>query len=281
MDIDPSKFHRIFDAITENIFYKDTKGRYMLCTHVCSMINASGDPNFTIIGKTDADFMPDKELGQRFLEEDLKVVATRSSMKYVQEMKFGAETYFYEISKSPVIDHDGEVIGVVGVIKDMTEFFKMQKELEEYSITDKMTQTFNRTFFESGKYKENLQYPVCVIIADVNDLKYFNDNYGHKEGDMLIKTVVNNIDRQMRPQDLMIRLGGDEFLIILQNCALEEGHKVVAAIKDREANIKLCGVNISTSYGINTAFSESELDASIEKADHLMYDEKKLLKRKA
>lgn len=48
MDIDPSKFHRIFDAITENIFYKDTKGRYMLCTHVCSMINASGDPNFTI-----------------------------------------------------------------------------------------------------------------------------------------------------------------------------------------------------------------------------------------
>ena len=67
MDIDLNKFHRIFDAITENIFYKDTKGRYMLCTHVCSMINASGDPNFTIIGKTDADFMPDKELGQRFL----------------------------------------------------------------------------------------------------------------------------------------------------------------------------------------------------------------------
>ena len=43
------------------------------------------------------------------------------------------------------MDHDGKVIGVVGVIKDMTEFFKMQRELEEYSITDKMTQTFNRT----------------------------------------------------------------------------------------------------------------------------------------
>ena len=49
-----------------------------------------------------------------------------------------------------------------------------------------MTQTYNRSFYESGEYKNKLKYPVGVVMADINNLKYYNDNYGHKEGDILI-----------------------------------------------------------------------------------------------
>ena len=89
-----------------------------------------------------------------------------------------------------------------------------------------MTQTYNRSFYESGEYKNKLKYPVGVVMADINNLKYYNDNYGHKEGDILIRTIVNNMQRYIRPVDVLIRLGVDEFLILLQECDKKDSDKI-------------------------------------------------------
>lgn len=94
-----------------------------------------------------------------------------------------------------------------------------------------MTQTYNRSFYESGEYKNKLKYPVGVVMADINNLKYYNDNYGHKEGDILIRTIVNNMQRYIRPVDVLIRLGGDEFLILLQECDKKDSDKIINQIK--------------------------------------------------
>lgn len=80
-----------------------------------------------------------------------------------------------------------------------------------------MTQTYNRSFYESGEYKNKLKYPVGVVMADINNLKYYNDNYGHKEGDILIRTIVNNMQRYIRPVDVLIRLGEMNFLFYYRN----------------------------------------------------------------
>ena len=154
MNITEDNLWHVLDAIDENIFFKDTEGRYALATHVCSMLNSNGDPGFSIFGKTDMDIQVDKELGRKFYEEDMKIIRTGESLKYVQKMQFGPETYYYEITKNPVLDDDGRVMGIIGVIKDMTELIKLQKQLEYYNITDLMTHTFNRFYFESGKYLE-------------------------------------------------------------------------------------------------------------------------------
>lgn len=265
----------MLDAINENIFYKDTEGRYMLATHVCSMLNSNGDPDFTIFGKTDMEVQPDKTLGRKFYEEDMRIVKTGESLKYIQEMQFGPDVYYYEITKNPVIDDDGSVMGIVGVIKDLSELMRMQKQLEYYSITDRMTQTFNRSYYESGKFKEGLQYPICVVMADVNNLKYYNDNYGHKEGDVLIKTIVNNIQRFLRPDDRMIRIGGDEFLLLLQNCDKAQGDAIVAQIRSAESQLKLQGIVIETAYGSSVAHQEDELKPAMVKADEEMYINKR------
>ena len=88
-------------------------------------------------------------------------------------------------------------------------------------------------------YKNKLKYPVGVVMADINNLKYYNDNYGHKEGDILIRTIVNNMQRYIRPVDVLIRLGGDEFLILLQECDKKDSDKIINQIKNAEGNIKL------------------------------------------
>lgn len=279
MEITKSRLQHVLDAINENIFYKDTEGRYTLATHVCSMLNSNGDPDFTIFGKTDMEIQPDKNLGKKFYEEDMRIVKTGESLKYIEEMQFGEDVYYYEITKNPVIDNDGNIMGIVGVIKDMTELLKLQKQLEHYNITDMMTQTFNRSYYESGKYKEDLKYPVCVVMADVNNLKYYNDNYGHKEGDVLIKTIVNNMQRYLRNEDRLIRIGGDEFLILLPNCNMQQGNEIIEQIKSAETKLRLQELVIGTSYGSCVANNEEELKQAIETADQEMYINKRKEKK--
>lgn len=279
MDLDRRELQCILNAINENIFFKDTNGRYVLLTHVCNMLNSNGDSSFSIYGKTDLDIQPDKTLGKKFYEEDMNIIKTKNNVNYIEKMQFGEEVFYYQINKNPVLDADGNVMGIVGIVKDISNLIKLQEKLKNYSITDMMTQTYNRSFYESGEYKNKLKYPVGVVMADINNLKYYNDNYGHKEGDILIRTIVNNMQRYIRPVDVLIRLGGDEFLILLQECDKKDSDKIINQIKNAEGNIKLQNITVGTSYGISIANNEEELNNSIAEADKAMYADKRKSKK--
>ena len=275
MDLDRRELQCILNAINENIFFKDTNGRYVLSTHVCNMLNSNGDSSFSIYGKTDLDIQPYKTLGKKFYEEDMNIIKTKNNVNYIEKMQFGEEVFYYQINKNPVLDADGNVMGIVGIVKDISDLIKLQEKLKNYSITDMMTQTYNRSFYESGE----LKYPVGVVMADINNLKYYNDNYGHKEGDILIRTIVNNMQRYIRPVDVLIRLGGDEFLILLQECDKKDSDKIINQIKNAEGNIKLQNITVGTSYGISIANNEEELNNSIAEADKAMYADKRKSKK--
>ena len=279
MDLDRRELPCILNAINENIFFKDTNGRYVLSTHECNMLNSNGDSSFSIYGKTDLDIQPYKTLGKKFYEEDMNIIKTKNNVNYIEKMQFGEEVFYYQINKNPVLDADGNVMGIVGIVKDISDLIKLQEKLKNYSITDMMTQTYNRSFYESGEYKNKLKYPVGVVMADINNLKYYNDNYGHKEGDILIRTIVNNMQRYIRPVDVLIRLGGDEFLILLQECDKKDSDKIINQIKNAEGNIKLQNITVGTSYGISIANNEEELNNSIAEADKAMYADKRKSKK--
>lgn len=279
MDLDRRELQCILNAINENIFFKDTNGRYVLSTHVCNMLNSNGGSDFSIYGKTDLDIQPDKTLGKKFYEEDMNIIKTKNNVNYIEKMQFGEEVFYYQIKKNPVLDADGNVMGIVGIVKDISDLIKLQEKLKNYSITDMMTQTYNRSFYESGEYKNKLKYPAGVVMADINNLKYYNDNYGHKEGDILIRTIVNNMQRYIRPADVLIRLGGDEFLILLQECDKKDSDKIINQIKSAEGNIKLQNITVGTSYGISIANNEEELNNSIAEADKAMYADKRKSKK--
>ena len=116
-------------------------------------------------------------------------------------------------------------------------------------------------------------------MADVNNLKYYNDNYGHEEGDVLIKTITNNMQQYLKPTDLLIRLGGDEFLVLLQESDEEKSNKIINEIKASEASIKLQNIAVKTSYGVYIANNEKELTDAIREADKIMYANKRKSKK--
>jgi diguanylate cyclase (GGDEF)-like protein/PAS domain S-box-containing protein len=266
----------IFESIPANMFFKDTQGRYQLASQVCSMISG-GNADFSLIGKTDAEIQPDKALGQRYLEEDLQVIATGEAMRYVQEMKFFGKSYHYEIAKQPVRNADGEIIGLTGIVNDVTERVELQEKTRLFSVTDCMTGIFNRSYYEAHPQKlKPEQLPMAVIIADSDGLKYINDHYGHKEGDYLIISTVSNIQRYLLDGAEMIRLGGDEFLILLPRCSEEACRDFIDAVQSSERSICIQDFTLSTSFGYEIAYNtERTLGELVELADKRMYGEKK------
>ena len=136
--IDKETLVILMDAIPANVFFKDTKCRYQMASHICQMINSGGDPDFTIFGKTDVEIQPDPELGHKFYEEDKKIIAEGRSYDYQQAMRFGNETYYYQITKNPVRDYEDNIIGIVGLITDMTDQIRMQNELEANALLAEM-----------------------------------------------------------------------------------------------------------------------------------------------
>lgn len=266
----------IMRAIPANVFFKDTQARYRLVTQLCGMLNGESDGR-TIIGKTDLEIQPDARLGEKFYQEDLELIRDGGRKSYLQKMNFGGIDYYYRISKQAVTDSTGSCIGLIGMVEDMTESVLAQKKLEGYGFRDEMTGVYNRSYYE--KHQDKLsdgKYPTAVIMADCNGLKFVNDTYGHEQGDYLIISTVNNIRRCVKDGDKIIRMGGDEFLILCPGCDSKTCEKLIGRIKDAEKEISINGICLSTSYGYAILENQEEcLEDIVKEADEKMYQEKK------
>lgn len=114
-------------------------------------------------------------------------------------------------------------------------------EIQRMAIVDGLTGAYNRNFFDSQLRNEisrakRLDYPLGLLIVDVDDLKMVNDRYGHLVGDQLLKGVVKVLQRSIRETDWVARYGGDEFSVVLPGCSPSEllniGEKLQQAMRD-------------------------------------------------
>lgn len=167
---------------------------------------------------------------------------------------------------------------------------KMSKERTKYfSEYDAMTGVFNRRVgFEllDKTYRDvmNNGEKISVCFIDINGLKEVNDNLGHEAGDELIVSVVNGIKKSIRQTDFIMRIGGDEFLIIFLNANQEQAENVWSKINDEYKKINETENRkyiVSASHGIEEfKFNSNEyIDKIINLADEKMYNEKRLVKK--
>ena len=152
------------------------------------------------------------------------------------------------------------------------------------AMTDELTGIANRrAAFEyleqlTDKAKsENTDLTVCFL--DINELKYVNDTYGHNEGDDLIKTVTEIILSKIRSNDIFCRLGGDEFIIIYTQAALDQASESCNRIKNdicqyNEMSTKSYKVSISMGLAEYDKTNGESIDDLIHRADDAMYEEK-------
>ena len=132
---------------------------------------------------------------------------------------------------------------------------KEKQHLQEIAYKDYLTGMYTRNYLEIWKEKvfPTAKDPVTFLFLDVNNLKVINDNLGHKMGDKLLVETAELLEKSFPdPQDVVIRMGGDEFLILCCGIDKEEARQQIEAVADEAAKISIGGTPISFGYGICT-----------------------------
>ena len=127
---------------------------------------------------------------------------------------------------------DGLVIGRVWSFRDVTEQKRAEEKIWYLSFHDKLTGLYNRAYFEEELKRLNTQrkLPITVIFCDVNGLKKMNDNYGYDRGDRLLRMVADILKSSFRSEDVVVRWGGDEFIIVLPLTEVKTADNIIDRI---------------------------------------------------
>jgi diguanylate cyclase (GGDEF)-like protein/PAS domain S-box-containing protein/putative nucleotidyltransferase with HDIG domain len=182
-----------------------------------------------------------------------------------------------EDSAAPIIQDNGEVIGVVLVFRDFTDKREKMNQIEYLSYHDYLTGLYNRRFFEEElkRYDTPRNIPITIVMGDVNGLKLINDSFGHDIGDELLKKTAEIIMRGCRSDDIVARLGGDEFVIILPKTDTAEAEILLQRIQNNLSEQKVGAIALSVSFGFDTKHNEAESSKDILKnAEDHMYRHK-------
>ncbi len=158
-----------------------------------------------------------------------------------------------ETTASPLINQKA-IEGVVMVFRDVTARLAKEREIEYLSYHDGLTGLYNRRFFEEEIKRLDMprNLPITLIMADVNGLKVINDGFGHPVGDQLIISAAKAIKNSCRNDEIIARMGGDEFAILLPGVDEEGAGKVVERMQKQAAESVIMGLPVSIAFGFAT-----------------------------
>lgn len=179
---------------------------------------------------------------------------------------------------------DGQPKLVLFVGQDITEFKETERRLRYLSIHDQLTGLYNRLYFEEeiARLEKGRIYPISTIMADLDGLKTVNDTNGHSAGDQLLVQAAAIFRSCFRGEDVVARIGGDEFAALLPGANARTAYKVIERINARlgEASNSFNGKQISISIGMATTEKGGSLLESIKTADMSMYAVKQVKREK-
>ena len=141
------------------------------------------------------------------------------------------ERFSIQGTAAPMIDIQGNCIGVVLVFKDVTDSRRVQKMMVHKATHDSLTGLVNRSEFEQRVEKalqsaKDFENTHVLLFLDLDQFKIVNDSAGHVAGDELLKQISSMLAGQLRGRDTLGRLGGDEFAVLLENCPVSKARKV-------------------------------------------------------
>jgi diguanylate cyclase (GGDEF)-like protein/PAS domain S-box-containing protein len=275
----------LFEALMENtadsIYFKDRQCRLLRVSRKMAQDLGFSDPA-ELIGKTDIDLFGEV-FGQGTRLDDLRVMETnRPIIGLIESRKLdNGQTNWTLASKLPLRDESGAVIGLVGITREINEIRETEAALQHLATHDTLTDLPNRFLMidRLGRLlarAERSGTAFAVLYLDIDHFKDVNDSHGHEVGDLLLQAVAKRLTKSLRQSDTVARIGGDEFVIILETvreirAADAVGLKVQRALA-KSFILQRHRVKATVSIGISF-YPENggDVDTLLRAADYAMY----------
>lgn len=199
------KLKTILNTIPDLVWLKDVNGVYLGCNR--RFESFVGKPEHEIIGKTDYDFF-DRELADFFRRNDQLALDSGGVRTNDELVTFASDNHqeTLESTKTPMHDHQGGVVGVLGVGHDISERKRTELEIQAYANYDQLTKLPNRRLFydrleQEVKRAQRERYFIALLFIDLDRFKDVNDTLGHDVGDQLLKEAAARIRQCVRDYD--------------------------------------------------------------------------------
>ncbi len=276
----------IVETIPDGIYHKNKDGKYLKCND--TLINEYYKKDREeIIGQdikkiakeicNKSDLFKEKSVINDLIAQDKSVISTKKKVKGKIRIKINGKIKYVESIKVPVIDNNGMITGIVGIVRDITENVILENRLKKMSYRDKLTGLYNRAYFDEKLEELNNEefFPLSFVMGDLNGLKVINDAIGHLEGDKILKEISKVIKKSCRKDDLIFRWGGDEFCILLPKTTEAEAEAICNRIRKncRLADETIIPLSIALGVSSKTNISKS-IDEVLVEAEDKVYREK-------
>lgn len=222
---------------------------------------------------------------KRYYPQDVKRPSSKKAgLESEQWLPDYAPANLLHMTATPIYDVDGVIIGAIETLDDMTEMWRNRQELERRATIDSLTGLPNRNVlslkFQEAARRADLEGCYCLVcFVDLDNFKVVNDSLGHAAGDDMLIQVSRRILQGLRSTDVVVRYGGDEFIILMGghyrsstvHQTMQRLLRTVSAplvLEDREF-YPSCSVGIA-----RYPFDGSELDTLLKHADAAMYEAK-------
>jgi len=213
------------------------------------------------------------EMAQYLHNKYNRVLAHGESMRFEDGYLLPNGMLSGESIISPVRNEDRIITHLICITRDYTERNQYQEQLRYYAYHDELTQLFNRRFLNEYILDEGILY-----LMDIDNFKNINDMLGHDNGDTLLIEVTERIKNVFGPEEIIFRMGGDEFLIISKNPTAdpEQIAERVLRIMDELFLLKGRQVRITASLGVSRVSSEIGLSTALRHVDIALHHAKSL-----
>ena len=191
---------------------------------------------------------------------------------------------FLDLKISSLYDHSANFLGRLIVWRDITPLKNAQAELQEQAIRDPLTGLYNRRYLSEALTRELARaarenYPISLALIDIDDFKRLNDEYGHPAGDSVLRGFAKQLLDQTRVEDMVYRYGGEEFLVLLPNCAGANAVNIADKWRKSFSAANPSYKNGTKEFTISCGIAEFPTDGRtgaelIAAADHFLYQAK-------
>jgi diguanylate cyclase (GGDEF)-like protein/PAS domain S-box-containing protein len=269
--------HSLMESTADSIYFKDRACRLLRVSRKEALDLGFADPA-ELIGKTDVDLFGEA-FGLQTQIDDTRLMEMDRPIVGMIESRLLADgrTNWTLTTKLPLRDESGSVIGLVGITREINEIMALQ----HLATHDALTDLPNR-FLMLDRLNQLLSHAqrsgsiFAVLFMDIDRFKDVNDSYGHEFGDLLLRTVAQRLAQAVRQGDTVTRMGGDEFVIVLDTIHQAGDADAVAGYIQRalaEAfTLDRHHVKVTASIGISFYPGNGEdADTLLKAADRAMY----------